>query len=100
MPHRPPKHEPPNHKTYAQERSSAHQKGYGVRWRRARIAWLGDNPLCVTCLALGKTTAAWVVDHIIPHKGDTALFWDSDNNWQSLCETHHNQKTARENRPT
>ena len=31
-----------------------------------------------------------VVDHIIPHKGDERLFWDADNNWQSLCEECHN----------
>lgn len=31
---------------------------------------------------------ATVVDHIKPHKGDSQLFWDQDN-WQSLCKTHH-----------
>jgi 5-methylcytosine-specific restriction protein A len=36
-----------------------------------------------------------VVDHIIPHKGDKDLFWDS-NNWQPLCKTCHDEKTARE----
>ena len=36
-----------------------------------------------------------MVDHIIPHKGDEALFWDEDN-LQSLCTPCHNQKTARE----
>ncbi len=36
-----------------------------------------------------------VVDHIIPHKGDQSLFWDSSN-WQPLCKHHHDQKTARE----
>lgn len=28
------------------------------------------------------------VDHIVPHKGDMALFWDSQN-WQPLCPDHH-----------
>jgi 5-methylcytosine-specific restriction enzyme A len=32
------------------------------------------------------------VDHIIPHKGNQKLFWDTKN-WQSLCEMHHNRKT-------
>jgi 5-methylcytosine-specific restriction protein A len=40
-------------------------------------------------------TAAHATDHIIPHKGDLDLFWDSDN-WQSLCERHHNAKSAKE----
>ena len=29
-----------------------------------------------------------LVDHIEPHKGDMALFWDQDN-WQSGCQWHH-----------
>ena len=29
-----------------------------------------------------------VVDHIVPHKGDTALFWDRAN-WQAACRWHH-----------
>jgi len=38
---------------------------------------------------------ATVVDHITPHKGDNDLFWDRAN-WQSLCESCHNRKTAAE----
>jgi 5-methylcytosine-specific restriction protein A len=37
------------------------------------------------------------VDHIIPHKGDMKLFWDSDN-WQGLCKSCHSKKTAKEQR--
>jgi 5-methylcytosine-specific restriction protein A len=40
--------------------------------------------------------AATVVDHIIPHQGDMTLFWDADSNWQSLCKTCHDRKTATE----
>ncbi len=40
-----------------------------------------------------KLTPATVVDHIIPHRGDQKLFWD-ENNWQGLCEHHHNTKTG------
>jgi 5-methylcytosine-specific restriction endonuclease McrA len=29
-----------------------------------------------------------VVDHIVPHKMDKALFWDRSN-WQPLCKWHH-----------
>lgn len=38
-------------------------------------------------------TAATVVDHKMPHKGNMALFWDHDN-WQSLCKPCHDYKTA------
>jgi len=35
------------------------------------------------------------VDHIIPHRGDPLLMADPQN-LQTLCETHHGRKTARE----
>jgi 5-methylcytosine-specific restriction protein A len=49
-----------------------------------------NHPLCVKC---GR--AASLVDHILPHKGNQELFWNSDN-WQSMCATCHNIKTASE----
>jgi len=38
---------------------------------------------------------ASVVDHVVPHQRDMALFWDSDN-WQGLCKACHDHKTASE----
>ena len=67
---------------------------YGNDWRKARAAFLIDHPLCVECEGLGRTTLAKVVDHITPHRGDQALFWDMGN-WQALCEPCHNAKTRR-----
>ena len=40
------------------------------------------------CERDGAVTAAVVVDHVVAHKGDVALFWDRGN-WQSLCKRHH-----------
>ena len=68
---------------------------YGERWRRARKAFLAKHPVCVQCEREGKLAAASVVDHIRPHRGDLALFWDI-NNWQALCKQHHDRKTATE----
>lgn len=65
---------------------------YWSWWRRVRLVFLAQHPLCVACLDIGKTTEAEVVDHIIPHRGDKALFRDPDN-WQSLCVPCHNRKT-------
>lgn len=42
-------------------------------------------------------TPANVVDHVIPHRGNTALFWDRSN-WQSLCEHCHNAHKQRQER--
>lgn len=46
------------------------------------------------CQAYGRVTVAEVVDHVTPHKGDQALFWDRGN-WQALCATHHNSDAQR-----
>lgn len=66
------------------------ERGYGGRWQKARKAFLSrpENVLCRMCCEDGQVTAATVVDHIIPHEGDQALFWD-ETNWQPLCATHH-----------
>jgi len=77
------------------ERGTAAQRGYDARWRKARKRFLAANPLCAECMKEGKVTAASVVDHIIPHKGDPVLFWD-ESNWQSLCKQCHDRKTTKE----
>lgn len=61
---------------------------YDGRWQRARATYLTAHPLCVLCQQMGRIVAATVVDHIVPHRGDQALFWDRAN-WQSLCKSCH-----------
>ena len=79
---------------YNQRRGNSNARGYNRRWRKARETWLARHPLCVACKARGRTTAANVVDHIKPHRGDSSLFWDTKN-WQSLCTKCHNSKTGK-----
>ena len=76
------------------ERGTAAQRGYGYRWQQASKAFLAAHPLCAECEREGRVTAATVVDHIVPYRGDMALFWDPSN-WQPLCRPHHDTKTAR-----
>ena len=71
------------------------QRGYGYKWQKAREAYLRDNPLCVMCQADDRVTAATVVDHITPHRGDQKLFWRRSN-WQALCAPHHSREKQRE----
>ncbi|HEV7323541.1 MAG TPA: HNH endonuclease signature motif containing protein [Bosea sp. (in: a-proteobacteria)] len=73
---------------YEARRGSARQRGYDARWDRERSVFLQLNPLCLGCQARGETTIATVVDHVIPHKGDMALFWDVSN-WQPACSWDH-----------
>ena len=69
------------------------QRGYGGKWQRYRLVFLERNVLCVMCQAKGKVTAATVVDHIVDHRGNQALFWAPDNH-QALCKPCHGIKTA------
>ena len=59
-----------------------------ARWLRLREYHLSVQPLCEFCLKTEDITAAEVVDHIEPHKGQLDLFHDPSN-LQSLCKHHH-----------
>lgn len=79
-------------------RGSSHARGYDRAWAAARADYLDEHPLCVHCAKKrNMIVPATVVDHIQPHKGDKNLFWDVSN-WQALCESCHNRKTATEDR--
>ena len=84
-------------KAYDQRRGSAQDRGYDARWRKVRLLQLQRHPLCVMCEREGRVTAATVVDHIVPHGSDPALFWNPEN-WQSLCVSHHSGEKQREER--
>ena len=74
-------------------RGGADARGYNAEWRKARSLFLKQHPLCVHCQAEGRITPATVVDHVLPHRGDTRLFWDRTN-WQALCKECHDRKTG------
>ena len=73
---------------------TASQRGYNAKWQRYRASYLAKHPLCESCMLTGRTTAATVVDHITPHKGDLDLF-NAAANHQALCKPCHDSKTAR-----
>lgn len=66
------------------------QQLYGSRWERARKIFLASHPLCRMCERRCRVTAATVVDHRDPHRGDFDLFWNQDN-WQALCQPCHDR---------
>lgn len=64
---------------------------YGTaRWKRLRQWQLSQEPLCLMCLECDIVTEATVADHVEPHRGAQALFWDPDN-LQSLCAGCHSR---------
>jgi 5-methylcytosine-specific restriction protein A len=83
-----------HHKQREYGRGTAHQRGYNTRWRKYRMWYIKEHPLCAQCQDNGKITPTYAVDHIVPHRGDYDLFWNEDNH-QPLCEHHHNSKTGR-----
>ena len=93
----------PRGKKYCEEHIGLHPetvraaatRGYGSRWNKARKRYLSSHPLCVECMKHGRYVKATDVDHIRPHRGDPALFWDQSN-WQALCHRCHSVKTRNE----
>lgn len=55
-----------------------------ARWQARRTLQLSAEPLCRTCQLHGRTTAATVADHVVPHRGDPTLFYEGE--LQSLCD--------------
>jgi 5-methylcytosine-specific restriction protein A len=84
-------------RNYDKVRGTRTERGYNNRWLRYSKNYRKNNPLCVECENEGIVKLAECVDHIVPHNDDDdmELFWD-ENNHQSLCYSHHNAKTARE----
>lgn len=67
-----------------QNRPTANARGYGTKWREARVEFLAKHPRCVRCGA-----PSIVVNHIVPHRGDMKLFWRRSN-WEAVCIPCHN----------
>jgi 5-methylcytosine-specific restriction enzyme A len=63
------------------------------RWQRLRLLQLEAHPLCKFCEDRGQVTPANVCDHVEPHKGDLAKFWQGP--FQSLCKRCHDSDKQR-----
>lgn len=69
-----------------------------ARWRKLRLrVLLRDLYTCQmpSCGRIEPRTSQLVCDHVKPHRGDEALFWD-ENNLQTLCKTCHDTLKQRE----
>lgn len=58
-------------------------------WLQLRRIHLDREPLCRRCKGEGRLTAATVVHHVKPHKGDWTAFNDPAN-LASSCASCHN----------
>jgi 5-methylcytosine-specific restriction enzyme A len=77
----------------AEHRPHAAQRGYDALWRKLRVIYLREHPLCVHCQQHGMIVAATEVDHIIAKRNGGS---NDDDNLQALCKSCHSKKTAKE----
>jgi 5-methylcytosine-specific restriction protein A len=76
---------------YRSPEATAYRAWYKAKaWRVLRLQQLRTEPLCRMCRDEGRVTAANVVDHMVPHRGDHVLFHDPAN-LQSLCKPCHDR---------
>lgn len=66
----------------------------GAKWRKLRLAFLSENPLCKSCSLEGRLTAATIVHHVKERLDDEDLAYDWDNLEAacSRCHTKHHKK--------
>ena len=79
----PPKRAKPNRDIYG-----------SYRWQKASALFLKRNPLCIQCKKEGIIHPSEVTDHIVPIS-EGGEIWNPTN-WQPLCKSHHNSKSASE----
>ena len=69
-----------------------------ARWQRLRWSVLVEELFtCRMCRRIEADTAALVADHVVPHRGNEALFWDRAN-LQCLCKACHDSAKQRAER--
>lgn len=89
-------HRPAKKKAEKRESADWHWMYLTKTWKEdLRPGQLLREPFCRECAKHGLRVPATRVDHVIPHRGDWERFIDREG-LQSLCESCHNRKTAKE----
>ena len=68
-----------------------------TNWYRRRAHQLQVEPLCRLCAKEGRLTPATVVDHVVPHKGETTTYfaWDNCRVCAALATTARRRSSKR-----
>ena len=69
-----------------------------TRWKKLRVAYKLEHPMCELCRAAGRLVPAREVDHVVPLEKapELGLKWT---NLQALCRGCHALKSQAERRP-
>jgi 5-methylcytosine-specific restriction protein A len=78
------------HSVRLEDRGSAAARGYGHRWRKRRLHWLSQHPLCARCEEKDLVKPATDVHHRKPLSEGGA---DDESNYESLCHECHSAET-------
>jgi len=65
-------------------------------WRRIRLSYLAEHPLCEIHESVGQVVAANVVDHIIPHRKEVGGAKFDIDNFCAMCKSCHDLKSSYE----
>ncbi len=84
-------------RSQCRDRTQAWRAWYKTsKWQKLRWSVLTrDLFTCQMCGKMEANTSQLVSDHIKPHRGNEALFWDRDN-LQCLCTNCHNSAKQKE----
>lgn len=78
-----------------QSRTRTNQQFYkSANYRKARKAYLHENPHCEVCGHWGWVNAAEILEHLIPINFGGAKL--NRENWMPVCRTHADQKSGME----
>lgn len=77
-----------------EDRADATQRGYDRKWKKFRLRYMAENPLCVDCEQRGKVRAAEHIHHVEKLVDRPELKYEADN-LMALCERCHNARTAK-----
>ena len=64
-----------------------------TRWRKFRIAYLQEHPLCLPCQQAGRLTPATQIDHVAIEVRDSVEHQFDESNLQPICANCHSRKT-------
>lgn len=80
-------------RAYETWRGSSSSRGYDATWRRLRMAFLADNPLCFDCFPHRFTVATEV--HHVRKVADAPELRLEPENLMALCKACHSVRTAK-----